>query len=302
MAAAPAWHDGVGIPVRQVPLVMAAWTGVQLTQGALTPEAWRRAAGVVGTAYEPRRATVPETPGVYPDDTGWRVGGEPAHLMAFETEGATVSQIRPRHRHEEVPEVIPADYGGGMVTDRGRRSEAQAFDRVAQHKCLAPILRSLSDVMERKRGRARAFGTQLKTVLQDALALWHRHRDSPVADFKVEAAVLQTERTYQLRDRRLNDRDHQRLLNELGWHQDRGNVLRFWVDPRIEPTNHRAERAWRPAVIARKVSHGSKNDAGAHAFAAFTRVVRTLATHRVDSLVENLSHLFRGPGVHVTSP
>ena len=156
--------------------------------------------------------------------------------------------------------------------------------------------------MERKRGRARAFGAQLKTVLQDALALWHRHRDSPVADFKVEAEVLQTELTYQLRNRRLQDRDNQRLLNELGWHQDRGNVLRFLVDPRIEPTNNRAERALRPAVIVRKVSHCSKNGAGAHAFAAFTSVVRTLAKHGVDSLVENLYQLFCGPDVHATSP
>jgi transposase len=302
MAAAHALHYGVGIPVRKVPLVMAALTGVRLTQGALTQDALRRAAGVVGTAYEQLRATVPETPVVYTDDTGWRVGGEPAHLMAFETEAATVYQIRPRHRHAEVQEVIPANYLGVMVTDRGRSYDAQAFDRVEQQKCLAHILRSLSDVMERKRGRAREFGAQLKTVLQDALALWHRHRDSPAADFKVEAEALQTELTYQLRDRRLKDRDNQRLLNELGWHHDRGNVLRFLVDPRIEPTNNRAERALRPAVIARKVSHCSKNGAGAQAFAAFTSVVRTLASHSVDSLVEHLYELFRGPDVHATSP
>jgi hypothetical protein len=189
-----------------------------------------------------------------------------------------------------------------MVTDRGRSYDAQAFDHVDQQKCLAHILRSLSDVVERKGGRTREFGAQLKTVLQDALALWHRHRARPVADFKVEAEALQAELTYHLRDRRLNDRDHQRLLNALGWHHDRGNVLRFLTDPRIEPTNNRAERALRPAVIARKVSHGSKNGAGAHAFAAFTSVVRTLAKQRVDSLVENLYQLFGGPDVQATPP
>jgi hypothetical protein len=65
----------------------------------------------------------------------------------------------------------------------------------------------------------------------------------------------------------------------------------------IEP-----ERALRPAVIVRQVSHGSKNGAGAPAFAAFTSVVRTLAKHGVDSLVENLYQLFCGPDVHATSP
>jgi transposase len=302
MAAAHALHYGVGIPVRKVPLVMAALTGVRLTQGALTQDALRRAAGPVGIAYEQLRAVVREAPVVHTDDTGWRVGGKPAHLMAFETAMATVYQIRPRHRHEEVQEVIPADYAGVMVTDRGRSYDAQAFDHVDQQKCLAHILRSISDVVERKTGRARDFGAQLKACLQEALALWHRHQEGSLADFKVETEALQAELTYQLRDRRLKDPDNQRLLTELGWHHDRGNVLRFLGEPRIEPTNNRAERALRPAVIARKVSHCSKNDAGAHAFAAITSVVRTLAKHGVDSLVENLYQLFRCPDVQATPP
>jgi hypothetical protein len=61
-------------------------------------------------------------------------------------------------------------------------------------------------------------------------------------------------------------------------------------------------RALRPAVIARKVSHCSKNGAGAHALAAFTSVVRTLAKQSVDSLVENLYQLFRSPDVQATPP
>jgi transposase len=302
MAAAHALHYGIGIPVRKVPLVLGALTGVQLTQGAITQDALQRAAGAVGTAYQELRAAVSETPVVHTDDTGWRVGGEPAHLMVFETDAATVYQIRPRHRHEEVQEVIPAAYAGVMVTDRGRSYDAQAFDHVDQQKCLAHILRSISDVVERKTGRARDFGEQLKACLQEALALWHRHREDPVTDFKVEAEALQAELAYQLRDRRLKDRDNQRRLNELGWHHDRGNMLRFLTDPRIEPTNNRAERALRPAVIARKVSHGSKNGAGAHAFAAFTSVVGTLAKQGIESLVENLYQLFRCSDVQATPP
>jgi transposase len=302
MAAAPVLHDGMGIPGRQVPAVLAVLTGVRLTQGALTQDALPRAAGTVGIAYAQLRAMIPETPVVHTDDTGWRVGGEPAHLMAFETDAATVYQIRPRHRHEEVQEVIPADYAGVMVTDRGRSDDAQAVDGVDQQKCLAHSLRSISDVVERQTGRARDFGVQLKARVQAALAWWHRHRDTPVADFTVEAEVLQAELTYQRRDRRLKDRDHQRLLNELGWPHDRGHVRRFWTDPRLEPTNHRAERAVRPAVIARQGSHGSNNGAGAHAFAACTSVVRTLAKQRVDALVENLYQRFRGPDVQATPP
>jgi len=109
MAAAHALHDGMGLPVRTVPRVLAALQGITLTQGAITQDAMRRATGEVGEAYEPLRAAVPASPVVHTDDTGWRVGGEPASLMACETEEATVYQIRSRHRHEEVQEGIPPD-------------------------------------------------------------------------------------------------------------------------------------------------------------------------------------------------
>ncbi|HEX9867907.1 MAG TPA: transposase [Candidatus Tectomicrobia bacterium] len=228
---------------------------------------------------------------MHTDDTGWRGGGEPASRMAFETEGATVYHIRPHHRHDEVQEVIPADYTGVLVTDRGRSYDAQAFDGVPQQKCLAHIQRSISDVLATKTGRSRDFGEQLKGLLQEAMELWHAYRDGHWTDYKADAEALQAEITSHLRDRRLKDADNQRLLNELGWHHDRGNLVRLLANPRVEPTNNRAERALRPAVIARKVSQCSKNDRGAGAFAGFTRVIRTLLNTQAGSVVETLSHL-----------
>ena len=102
--------------------------------------------------------------------------------------------------------------------------------------------------------------------------------------------------------RPMSDADNWRLQNELGWHHDRGNLLRFLDDPSIEPTNNRAERALRPAVIARKVSHCSKNVGGADAFSAFTSVIRTLARNGGDhSLVNGLCGVFSGAPVPTPS-
>lgn len=61
-------------------------------------------------------------PVVYTDDTGWAIHGEGAQLMAFDTDQATVFQIRSQHRNEEVRELIPADYAGVTVTD-SRKTE-----------------------------------------------------------------------------------------------------------------------------------------------------------------------------------
>ena len=160
------------------------------------------------------------------------------------------------------------------------------------------------------------------------------------ADFAAEAERLRREATYHLRDRPMSDAnnttgsrsesrpeweqledwvrsqvqrliqelleeevtDNWRLQNELGWHHDRGNLLRFLDDPSIEPTNNRAERALRGAVIARKVSHCSKNVGGADAFSAFTSVIRTLARNGGDhSLVNGLCGVFSGAPVPTPS-
>jgi len=39
-------------------------------------------------------------------------------MMGFDTDEASVYQIRLRHRHQGVRELIPSDYGGVMHTDR----------------------------------------------------------------------------------------------------------------------------------------------------------------------------------------
>lgn len=303
MAAAHGLHYGLGVPVRKVPAILTALTGVSLTQGAITQDASRRAAGVVGDLYAQLRTAVPEQPVIHTDDTSWRIGGAPAYLMAFETDVATVYQIRTQHRHEEVLEIIPATYQGVMVTDRGRSYDARGLANVKQQKCLAHILRSIREVLAGKKGRARDFGTRLKALLQDALDVWHAGRAGDMATFTARRDDVWDQLTAHLRPRRLTDPDNQRLLNALGRHHDRGNLVRFLAAPYVEPTNNRAERALRPAVIARKVSQCSKNALGADTYAAFTSVVRTLVNKSgVHALVESLYDLFQSVSAHSFAP
>lgn len=297
MAAAHALHYQVGIPVRKVPLVLALLTGMELTQGAITQDALRRAKGPVGAAYQELRRSVRDSLAVYADDTGWKVGGENAHLMAFDTDQATVYQVRPRHRHQEVQEVIPKNYPGVMVTDRGRSYEAHSFSQVQQQKCLAHLQKTLSTLLEKKKGRAREFGENLKMLFRMALDLWEEYHAGEAMDFVNRAAELRFVISYLLRERDLRDPDNRHLLKVLRRYHRRGELLRFLEDPCIEPTNNRVERALRPAVIARKVSQCSKNDEGAYAFSAFKSVVQTLVKRGADSVVEALCTLFRPPEV-----
>jgi uncharacterized small protein (DUF1192 family) len=292
MAAAHALHYGVGIPVRRVPGVLQELTGVRITQSALTQDAMRRAKGEVGAEYQKLRTAVPEAPFVHTDDTGWKVGGKTAFLMGFDTDRATVYQIRPQHRNEEVRELIPSDYAGVMISDRGKSYDADEFKAVDQQKCLGHILRNITDVVETKHGRAREFGVQAKSLFQEGMELW-RARDSLAADvFTEKAGQIKELVSYHLRDRTLTDEDNQRLLNGLGAHDDQGHLMRFLEAPYVEPTNNRAERILRPAVIARKVSQCSKNQQGAEAFAAFKSIAQTAVKNGRASVASALRVLF----------
>jgi len=108
--------------------------------------------------------------------------------------------------------------------------------------------------------------------------------------WRKQIEVLDTELTAHLRNRRLRNRDSQRLLNGVGAQRSRGHVLRFLCEE-IEPTNNRGERDLRPAVIARKVSHCSKNERGARAFEAFISTLHTLRKLNRASAIPTLPSL-----------
>jgi len=292
-AAAHMVHYGMGVPVRKLPAILREFTGIQVTQSALTQDALKKSEGVVGNAYQQLRAGVATAPVVYTDDTGWRIHGETAHLMTFDTDQATVFQIRRRHRNEEVRELIPADYAGVMVTDRGKSYDAEELLGVKQQKCLDHIKENVKEVLEHKTGRARGFGLKLKSILREARQLWRDQRAGKAGDFQAEAERFEAELTTHLRPRILKDEDNQRLLDGIGLQHDRGRVLRFLHDPAIEPTNNRGERALRGAVIVRKLSHGSKNERGAVAFAGFSSVIQTAAKNKGGSIIDALQKLFQ---------
>lgn len=289
-------HYEDGIPQRKVAGVLRKLAGVEITQGMLSQSATKQgcALGNVGKASESIRGSIASSERVNTDDTGWRTGGKGSFLMGFETPDAVYYQIRERHRNEEVREVIPSDYEGVMCTDRGKSYDAKELLGVKQQKCLSHIQRNLTDVKEAKTGKAKWFSSELKALLHSANERWNQHRDGKTSlpEYLARGKTLVEQVTHHLRDRTLKDADNQRLLHELGTHHDRGNLLRFLEDPSIEPTNNRAERALRGAVIARKVSQCSKNERGADARAAFMSVIKTLKKRGQD-IVEGLIFVMR---------
>lgn len=300
-----ALHYHRGLPLRKVPGVLRDLTGIKITQSALTQAATSlcQKGGLLDEHYNALRAEVASSPVVNTDDTGWRINATLAFLMGFFTDNVAFYQIRDRHRHQEVLEVLGQDFDGMLGTDRGTNYEAKAMEEMAMQKCLSHVLKNLSEVKHGKRGRAKHWITTLQNTLREGLDRWKEWESGKITIRTYLRHGRRIERMLQrlLRHRWLKDADNQRLLNGLGLQMDRGRLTLFLRYPEIEPTNNRAERGLRPAVIARKVSHCSKNSRGAHTYEVMKSIFTTLSL-RTTNVVQSFALLLQGANLPRPAP
>jgi hypothetical protein len=279
-------HYETGLPLRKVPGVMLALTGIPITQSALTRTALELCGpqGALSPAYDALAQEIRDSAVAFTDDTGWRIGAKLAFVMGFFTGQTAYYQIRLRHRSEEVEEVISREHKGAVVTDGGPSYGSLKFDAVEMQRCLCHILKNISKVLEKKEGAAREFPEALQTALRKALKLWKDHADGGVskAAYKQLRREIGEEVAQLLRIRKLGDGDNQRLLDGIGTAHDNGRLLLFLERPEVPPTNNHAERMLRPAVIARKVSQCSKNERGAAAYAKLKSLFVTYRLRAID--------------------
>jgi len=73
--------------------------------------------------------------------------------------------------------------------------------------------------------------------------------------------------------------------------KQRPHLLGCLYEPAAEPTNNRAERALRPAVIARKVSCGNKTERGRDCWQILSSIGATCQQQTVDFVEYLSSHL-----------
>lgn len=275
MAATHILHYGMGIVQRQVPTVVAMFTGVKVTQSALNQDATRRTEQELSAEYKRLRASMKTKPVGQTDATGWRVDGQPAQMAVFTNDEATVYDIGEHYRNDEIREVYPADYKGTLVGDGAKAFDAHELDDVNQQKCIAHGLRMIGKVHEKQEGKDREFGETLKGLFLEGLALWHGYHDGQRKGYRAKVADLDARLTAHLQDRTVDNDDNQRLLKFFGEHHRKGNLTRFLYDPRVPPTNNLSELELRFLIPARKVSQCSKNDRGANAQKVLASLLRT---------------------------
>lgn len=269
---AAALKHGCGVPYRKVAGVLSAHFGVRVTAGALVL-AERRLAARAEPAYQALVRVVRQSAVVHADETGWRIGGQGAWLWVFCTQQVTVYAIRPSRGADVVQEILGVHFAGVLTSDCFLAYDP--FDGVKQ-KCFAHLLRTLSEIEALKTRGAVRFPRAVAALLRQAMALKAQQAELPALRYAARVRRLEA-RLDRVLAGHYTDPDNHRFANRL--RKQRPHLLTFLSHDEVEPTNNRAERQIRPAVVVRKISAGNRSEAGAHTHELLTSLLATFHQH-----------------------
>jgi transposase len=257
-----------GLTIRKACHVLQGLAGLHLTPGGAM-QALQRTAARVAVDYQALQQTLRQSPAVFADETSWWVGGPKWWLWTFTTPRATVYRVDQSRGSQVVMETLGGDYDGVLISDCLASYDPAPYRK---HKCLAHHLRAINEARKRPDTVDGTYLDRWKTLLQEVLQTWGQRSSLPPEEFARRRCQLQAAVEQHLAEP-ANQPGDQTVRNRLAKH--RAHLLVCLDDPSVEPTNNRAERALRPAVISRKISCGNKTLRGKACWEILTSLATT---------------------------
>ena len=267
-----------GLTLRKAASILRQGFNLSITAGGLS-QLLHRVAQKSQPKYDELLAQIRASAAVYADETSWYVGQPKAWLWVFTTPQCTLYHVD-ESRGRPVAENILGDFAGVLVTDCAPMYNAIDCE---QHKCIAHHLKVLREQRAREDTPQSRYLDACEKFWQDVIGLTKARDDLPAAEFDAQHAALKT-RLEELLSQPVTqpgDRKFQTRMRNV----DRESLLGCLKHP-VEPTNNRAERAIRPAVIARKLSCGNKTTHGARTWEILASQCTTLYQQGKDLLAE----------------
>jgi transposase len=256
-----------GLPHGKIAEFFAAFFGIKLSTGGAC-QSMLRSADRCMPIYHAIVLAVRRFAWIVPDETGWRLGGHKAWMHDFVTESLTCYVID-TNRGGVAEQVIGWRYAGVLIHDGFGSYDRFAFAR--HQTCLNHLLTRCKHLLLTAVAGAVRFPGQVKSLLGHALAVRDRRDAGKLSPHGLACCVGRLKaRLARLLGGRRTDEDNRRLADHL--YRNQNHLFTFLEQPGIDATNHRAERAIRPGVLARKISGGSRTERGALAHAALTSV------------------------------
>jgi transposase len=290
-AAATLLHTQAGLSHGKVAAVFDALFGIGLTRGA-SAQIGLRAATRLEPDYQLLLDDLRTSQQIAADETGWRIGGQPAWLHVWVGDRATAYGIDSQRSAAVLEQVIGADWDGILSHDGF--ASYQRFLEAIHQQCGGHVLRRARELLETPTRGAVRFPRQVIALFTEAI-----HERNRCLRGEASLRALQTrrdefdERLLALARPRRSAPEYDRLAWHLWNHSEQW--FAFVTDPSIEPTNWKAEQAVRPAVVNRKVWGGNRTAAGAHAQSVLMSVLET-CRRQAGSALDYISQTLRSVG------
>jgi transposase len=260
-----------GLSHGKISACFGALFGISLTRGACAQIVLRAARRLRG-AYQEVRQAIADSRQLYADETGWRVGGQPAWLHVWVGEQATCYAIDPRRDASALQQVIGPGYDGVLGHDG--LATYDRFQAAAHQQCLAHLLRRVRELLASATRGAVRLPRALIALFTQAIHRRNEHLAGKVTALELERSRDgDEEKLLKLVRARRAAPAYRRLCKHIWRHF--AQWLTFLSEPAVEATNWPAEQALRPAVVNRKVWGGNRTEAGAQAQAVLMSVWQT---------------------------
>lgn len=284
----------MGLSHERVARILKWSYGLEMSRSGIC-RALERIGKKAGPTYQQLCVLIRRSDQAWMDETGWRVAAHLEWLWAAVTEKSTVYQILPGRGFDQAAQILGADYSGFLNHDGLRLyySFLQAFHQ----SCVAHLLRRCRDMMKTLSGPARRFPFDVQTLLQKALDLRDRYRLGEISKHGLAVATGRLESWLdRLVNRRLSTPDNRRFAKHLSHEQPW--IFSFLHCPGLDATNNVAERAIRPAVVARHTWGGNRTRNGAQTQQILMSVLRTYWQQQKDSF-SGIVQMLRSRGTQI---
>lgn len=242
----------LGLTTRRVCKLFKAMFGLKITPGGLT-QALDRIADKLQPAFDQLVTDLRRQPGVWADETSWWVGEPGWWLWAFTSPDLTVYHIDTSRGRDVVLDMLGVHFKGTLTSDCLASYEKLPY---RMHKCYAHHLKAISKAHE---DEPSDYLVQLRGLLHAAMLLHRLRGDLSPPEWDRKRRHLE-DRADELLGRTTPPLGAAKVAERI--RKRRQWLFTFLDDPSLEATNNRAERALRPAVIARKLSCGNKTPRG----------------------------------------
>lgn len=244
-----------GIPLRKTCSILQRGFGLKLSAGGLA-QLLHRVAAKLRPRYEALREQVRTSAANYMDETSWYVGDPHWVLWVCTAPQYTLYHVDPSHGGPVAENLLGPDYAGVVVSDC---HGAYRRLKCPQHKCIAHHLRALDKSRGKNPTEASAYLDAWEQLWRAVIELRHLRDELPADTFAQRRAGLEAtwDKLLARRVRQAGDRYFLGRMQNVGPH----HFGCLYHD--VEATNNKAERAIRPAVVARKISCGNRTQRGA---------------------------------------